>query len=110
MNKLVFYYIFKIKFFIKVPQQKFLKSMSSSEQSKTETGCDFIDIKIIEVFNYLSQASKFIWSVNSNNILQISSQIIEFITNSKISIQMALYLIDNLSQIRAKEIKLFSEL
>ncbi|EAX88921.1 hypothetical protein TVAG_269920 [Trichomonas vaginalis G3] len=84
--------------------------MSSSEMSRKETGCDFKDIKPIKAFEYPNQASKIIWSVDSNNILQTSSQIIELITNNKISTQMALYLIDIISQIRVKEIKLFSEL
>ena len=84
--------------------------MSSSEESRKETGCDFNDIKPIKVFEYPDQASKIIWGVDSNNILQTSSQIIELITNNKISTQMALYLIDIISQIRVKEIKLFSEL
>ncbi|EAY01557.1 hypothetical protein TVAG_217950 [Trichomonas vaginalis G3] len=83
--------------------------MSSSE-SPNEIGCDFKDIKPIKVFEYPSQASKIILGVDSNNILQISSQIIELITNNKISIQMALYLINVFSQIRVKEIKLYTEL
>ncbi|EAY18493.1 hypothetical protein TVAG_083460 [Trichomonas vaginalis G3] len=84
--------------------------MTSSEQSKNETGCYFSDIKPIEIFKYPSQASNIIWSVNSNNMLQISSQIIELITNNKIPIQMSLNLIDVISQIRVKDIKLFAEL
>ncbi|EAX83432.1 hypothetical protein TVAG_466540 [Trichomonas vaginalis G3] len=84
--------------------------MSSSEQSNNETECDFSDIKPIEAFEYPNQASKMIWRVNSDNILQISSQIIEFITNNKISIQMALHLIDIFSQPRDKDIKLLAEL
>ncbi|EAX94002.1 hypothetical protein TVAG_356490 [Trichomonas vaginalis G3] len=84
--------------------------MSSSEQSKNENRCDFGDIKPIKEFEYPNQASKIIWDVNSINILQVSSQIIEFITNNKISIQMAVYLIDIFSQIRVKDIKLFTEL
>ncbi|EAX93306.1 hypothetical protein TVAG_277110 [Trichomonas vaginalis G3] len=82
----------------------------SSEQSKNKNECDFGDIKPIKEFEYPNQASKIIWGVNSNNTLQISSQIIEFITNNKISIQMAVYLIDVFSQIRVKDIKLFTEL
>ncbi|EAX89962.1 hypothetical protein TVAG_124420 [Trichomonas vaginalis G3] len=84
--------------------------MSSSEQTKNEVGCDFNDIKPIEIFEYPSQASKHIWNLNSNNILQTSSQIIEFIKSNKIPIQMTLYLIDIFSQIREKDIKLFTEL
>ncbi|EAY04750.1 hypothetical protein TVAG_288920 [Trichomonas vaginalis G3] len=84
--------------------------MSSSEQSKNETGCGFSDVKPLEVFEYPSQASKIIWSVNSENIIQISSQIIELITNNKIPIQMATYLIDTFSQMRVKDIKIFTEL
>ncbi|EAX89502.1 hypothetical protein TVAG_324810 [Trichomonas vaginalis G3] len=84
--------------------------MSSSEQSKNENVCYFGDIKPIKEFEYPNQASKIIWGVNSNNILQISSQIIELITNNKISIQMAVYLIDIFSQIRVEDLKLFTEL
>ena len=84
--------------------------MFSSEQPTNENECNYSDLKPIKVFEYLDQASKTIWGVNSNNILQISSQIIEFITNNKISIQMAVYLIDIFSQIRVKDIKLFTEL
>ncbi|EAY02080.1 hypothetical protein TVAG_485150 [Trichomonas vaginalis G3] len=84
--------------------------MSSFEQSRNEIGCVFRDIKPIEVFEYPNQASKIIWSVNSNNILQISSQIIEFITNNKISIQMSLRLIDGISLVRVKDIKILTEL
>ncbi|EAX91555.1 hypothetical protein TVAG_410680 [Trichomonas vaginalis G3] len=84
--------------------------MSSSEQTKNEVGCDFNDIKPIEIFEYPSQASKHIWNLNSNNILQTSSQIIEFIKSNKIPIQMTLHMIDIFSQIREKDIKLFTEL
>ncbi|EAY00676.1 hypothetical protein TVAG_208680 [Trichomonas vaginalis G3] len=84
--------------------------MSNSEQSKNENWCIYNDLKPNKVFEYPDQVSKIIWGLNSNNIIQISSQIIEFITIHKINIQMALYLIDVFSQIRVKEIKLFSEL
>ncbi|EAY10808.1 hypothetical protein TVAG_258100 [Trichomonas vaginalis G3] len=84
--------------------------MSSSEQPKNENLCIYNELKPIKVFEYPDQASKIIWSVNSNNIIQISSQIVELITTHKMSIQMAFYLIDIFSQIRVKEIKLFSEL
>ncbi|EAX88366.1 hypothetical protein TVAG_408860 [Trichomonas vaginalis G3] len=84
--------------------------MSSSLQPGNKIECYFSDIKPIEVFKYPSQASRIIWGVNSNNILQSSLQILDFIKTSKIPIQMALYLIDIFSQIRVKEIKLFSEL
>ncbi|EAY14435.1 hypothetical protein TVAG_426280 [Trichomonas vaginalis G3] len=84
--------------------------MLSSEQSNNETEFDFSDIKPTEAFEYLNQASKKIWSINSNNILHISSQIIELITNNKISIQMSLHLIDIISQLRDKDIKLLAEL
>ncbi|KAI5491662.1 protein ubiquitination, partial [Trichomonas vaginalis G3] len=84
--------------------------MSSSEQPKNVNWCISNDLKPIKVFEYPDQASKIIWGVNSNNIIQISSQIIELTTTHKISIQMALYLIDIFSQILVKEIKLFSEL
>ena len=59
---------------------------------------------------YPSQASKLIWNVNSDNILQTSSQIIEFIKSNKIPIQMTLHMIDIFPQIREKDIKLFTEL
>ncbi|EAY01406.1 hypothetical protein TVAG_230100 [Trichomonas vaginalis G3] len=81
--------------------------MSSSKQLKNENLCIYNDFKPINVFECPDQASKIIWSVNSNNIKQISSQIIELITTHKITIQMALRLIDIFSQIRDKEIKLF---
>ncbi|EAY07741.1 hypothetical protein TVAG_118220 [Trichomonas vaginalis G3] len=84
--------------------------MLSSEQSNNETEFNFSDIKTIEAFEYPNQASKKIWSINSNNILHISSQIIELITNNKISIQLSLHLIDIISQLRDKDIKLFAEL
>ncbi|EAX98807.1 hypothetical protein TVAG_479790 [Trichomonas vaginalis G3] len=84
--------------------------MFSSEQPKNENECNYSDLKPIKVFEYLDQASKTIWGVNSNNILQISSQIIELITTHKIHFKSALYLIDIFSQIRFREIKLFSEL
>ena len=77
--------------------------MSSSEQPKNENWCTYSDLKPIKVFEYPDQASKIIWRVNPNNILQISSQIIELITADKITIQMAFYLIDIISQIRVKD-------
>ncbi|EAX81052.1 hypothetical protein TVAG_305070 [Trichomonas vaginalis G3] len=83
--------------------------MSSSEP-KNENWRNYSDLKPINVFEYPDQASKIIWGINCNNIIQISSQIIELITTHKIPIQMALYFIDIFSQIRIKEIKLFSEL
>ncbi|EAY22590.1 hypothetical protein TVAG_036150 [Trichomonas vaginalis G3] len=84
--------------------------MSHSDQPKNENGCDFSHLKPSEVFEYPSQASKIIWGVNSNNISEVSSQIIEFITTSKITIQMAIHLIATFSLIREKDIKLFAEL
>ncbi|EAX88698.1 hypothetical protein TVAG_294040 [Trichomonas vaginalis G3] len=84
--------------------------MSSSEQPKHENWGNYSDHKLIKVFEYPDQASKIIYDVNSNNIIQISSQIIELITTHKMSIQITLYLIDIISQIRVKKIKLFSEL
>ncbi|EAY00408.1 hypothetical protein TVAG_114120 [Trichomonas vaginalis G3] len=84
--------------------------MSSSEQPKNENWCIYSDLKPIKVFEYPDQATKIIWVVNPNNILQISSQIIELITTYKITLQMALYLIDVISKIRVKNIKLFTEL
>ncbi|EAY11052.1 hypothetical protein TVAG_044760 [Trichomonas vaginalis G3] len=84
--------------------------MTSSEQPKNENWFNCCGLKPINVFKYPSQASKIIWGVNYNNILQTSSQIIELIKSNKIPIQMTLNLIDIFSQIRDKEIKLFSEL
>ena len=84
--------------------------MTTFEQPTNESECDFGNIKPIEVFKYPSQASKIIWGVNSNNILQSSSQIIDFIKNVKTSIQMVISLIDIFSQIRVKEVRLYSEL
>ena len=72
----------------------FFHIMTSSEALTKEIECDFSDLKPIEIFEYPSQASKLIWDVNSNNILQTTSQIIDFIKNNRISIQMALYLIN----------------
>ena len=86
------------------------KIMSSSDQPPNENEYGFRDTDAIEVFEYPNQASKLIWSVDSNNILQISWQIIEFIKTNKITIQIALCLIDNFSQIRVKDIKIFTEL
>ncbi|EAY04589.1 hypothetical protein TVAG_233250 [Trichomonas vaginalis G3] len=51
-----------------------------------------------------------IWEVNSNNILEFSSQIIVLIKTGKISIKMILYLIDSFSKIRNKDIVLFADL
>ncbi|EAY04172.1 hypothetical protein TVAG_009800 [Trichomonas vaginalis G3] len=84
--------------------------MTSSGQPKNENWSNYCDLKPNKVFEYPDQASKMIWGVNSNNNIQLSSQIIELITTNKITIQMALHLIDVFSQIRDKEIKLFSEL
>ncbi|EAY13128.1 hypothetical protein TVAG_444110 [Trichomonas vaginalis G3] len=84
--------------------------MSSSGASKSEINQDFSNITPVEEFKYPNQASKMIWQVNSNNILQISSQIIELIKANKINIEMAFYLIDVFSEIREKDIKLFAEL
>ncbi|EAY17209.1 hypothetical protein TVAG_291610 [Trichomonas vaginalis G3] len=79
-------------------------------RSNHAIGCDFSHLKPNEVFEYPDQASKIIWGVNSKNITQVTSQIIELITTSKISIQIALNLIDVFSSIRHKDIKLFTEL
>ena len=56
------------------------------------------------------RASKMIQDINHNNILQLSSQIIDLIKNNKIPIKMALYLIDNFSKIRIADLELFAEL
>ncbi|EAY04329.1 hypothetical protein TVAG_069780 [Trichomonas vaginalis G3] len=84
--------------------------MPKSKRSVNATECDFNDMKPIEVFKYPSQTSKIICDVNTNNLLQISSQIIDLVKTNKVTIQMVLYLIDAFSQIRVKEVKLFTEL
>ncbi|EAX94523.1 hypothetical protein TVAG_429650 [Trichomonas vaginalis G3] len=84
--------------------------MSSSEQPKNENVCIYSDLKPIKVFEHPDQVSKFIWGVNSNNVIQIYSQIVELITAHKIIIEMVLHMIDIFSQIHVKDIKLFSEL
>ncbi|EAY14760.1 hypothetical protein TVAG_038680 [Trichomonas vaginalis G3] len=84
--------------------------MLDSQVPSNENYTDFKNIKPMEIFNYPNQVSKIIWGINSNNILQISSQVMDFIKEIKIPIQMALYLIDVFSSIREKEIKLFEEL
>ncbi|EAX78909.1 hypothetical protein TVAG_537920 [Trichomonas vaginalis G3] len=84
--------------------------MSSSGQLTNESEYEFNNLTPIEVFKYPSQASKIIWEVNSNNILESSSQIIDLIKSNKIKIHTAIYLIDNFSEIRDKDIKLFAEL
>ncbi|EAY11313.1 hypothetical protein TVAG_344070 [Trichomonas vaginalis G3] len=84
--------------------------MTSSEQPKKENWFNYSDLKPIKVFEYPDQAAKIIFGVNSKNIEQITSQIMELITTHKISIKMALYLIDISSQILVKKTKLFAEL
>ncbi|EAY01437.1 hypothetical protein TVAG_490250 [Trichomonas vaginalis G3] len=84
--------------------------MLSSEPLTKESEYDFSNFKPIEIFTYPNQVSKTIWNFNSNNILQTTSQIIDLINNNKVPIQMVLYLIDNISKSRAKEIELFAEL
>ncbi|EAX87111.1 hypothetical protein TVAG_254650 [Trichomonas vaginalis G3] len=84
--------------------------MSGSTQPANEIECSFCNIKLIDAFEYPSQASKLIWDVNSENILQASSQIIDFINTNKIPIKMAIYLIDIISQLREKNIKLLADL
>ncbi|EAX99561.1 hypothetical protein TVAG_104420 [Trichomonas vaginalis G3] len=84
--------------------------MSDSEQLSAGLDQDISDIKPAEAFVIPSQASKTIWDVNANNILQISSQIISLIKNNKISIQMVLHLIDVFSILRVKNIQYYAEL
>ena len=84
--------------------------MSSSESPKTEIKQDFSDITPNDVFKYPNEASKIIWQVNSSNILQSSSKIIDLINSNKITVEMAFYLISFISKLRAKDIKLFAEL
>ncbi|EAY01448.1 hypothetical protein TVAG_490360 [Trichomonas vaginalis G3] len=83
--------------------------MSGSEKQTNEIECNFMDLKPIEVLKYPSQASHIIWYLDSNYILQESTKIVDFINENKISVQMAIYLIDIFSQIRVKDIKLFTE-
>ncbi|EAX92128.1 hypothetical protein TVAG_224900 [Trichomonas vaginalis G3] len=83
--------------------------MTSSEQHSHENELNFMGLQPTEVFKYPDQASKTIWSVNSNNLLQVSSEIIDLIKNNKISVQLAFYLIDIFSTIRVKDIETFSE-
>ena len=71
--------------------------MSSLEQLKNENWCNYRGLKPNKVFECPDQASKMIWGVNSNNIIQLSSQIIKLITTNKITIQMALRLNSYLS-------------
>ena len=61
--------------------------MTSSKQEPIENNIDFSDLKPIEVFKYHSNASKLIYEVNYNNISEHSSQIIDLIRTSKISIK-----------------------
>ncbi|EAX92610.1 hypothetical protein TVAG_178870 [Trichomonas vaginalis G3] len=84
--------------------------MSSPELVASEEYQDLSNNKPNETFEYPDQATKAILGVNSSNILEISSQIIEFIKTNKISIQMTLYLIDSFSKIRLKNIEFFAEL
>ncbi|KAI5503252.1 spectrin binding [Trichomonas vaginalis G3] len=83
--------------------------MSSTKQPVNEGECNFSSLKPIEPFKYPSQASKIISEVNSNNILTSSAEIIDLIKTNKISINMAIYLISAFSEIREKDINLFSE-
>ena len=84
--------------------------MSVSGQPAIKDEMSFSDIKPIKLFEYLSQVSKIIWDVNSNNILQSSSQIIDLIKTNKISGQTALRIIDTFSTMLVKKIGLFAEL
>ncbi|EAY17332.1 hypothetical protein TVAG_266950 [Trichomonas vaginalis G3] len=71
---------------------------------------DFSNAELLDIFVIPNQASKIIWDVNSNNIKQISSQIICLVKNNKINIQMIHYLIDKFSEMREKDIEIFAEL
>ena len=82
--------------------------MSSSEQE--ESYMNLSNIELIEEIKYPDRASKIIWSINSNNILQVSSEIIELIQNNKITVQMVRNLLEKISYIRRKDINLFAEL
>ncbi|EAY03764.1 hypothetical protein TVAG_072570 [Trichomonas vaginalis G3] len=67
------------------------------------------NIQPITVLEYPDQASKIIWSVTPNNISISSSQIKNLIKTNKISADLAFRLIDIASQIRVKDIKLFTD-
>ena len=70
---------------------------------------NFTDMKPFKCLEYPNQVSKIIWEINSNNILQSSIEIIDYIKSNKISVQLTLHLISAVSEIRIKEISLFAE-
>ncbi|EAY22443.1 hypothetical protein TVAG_379220 [Trichomonas vaginalis G3] len=70
----------------------------------------FLEPKPIEVFEYPNQVSKIIWDINPSNLAESSSQIVNLITGKKISIQMVLFLIDNISTLRVKYISSYTGL
>ena len=84
--------------------------MMASVQSDIEINLNFREIELIEILEYPNKASEIIFSINSNNLFESSMQIIDFIKNNKISVQMALNLIDIFSEIRVKDISLFVEI
>ena len=83
--------------------------MSCSEQTSIEDFNDFNNINPIDVFEYPCKASKIIWDINSNNVLQQSLQIIELIKSNKIPINMVFHLVDIYSNLRWKDIGNFGE-
>ena len=66
-------------------------------------------IRPITVLEYPDQASKVIWSVTPKKFSISLSQIKDLIKTDKISVDMAFRLIDTASQIRVKDIKLFTD-
>ncbi|EAY18632.1 hypothetical protein TVAG_062370 [Trichomonas vaginalis G3] len=84
--------------------------MTSIYYTDSKYYLDFSNRKPIEVLKYPDQASKVIFGVSPTNIIQTSSQTIELIKNKKITIQMAIHLIQIFSKIRPKKIQLFAEL
>lgn len=83
--------------------------MSCSEEAAIDDFNDFSNINPIDVFEYPCKASKLIWDINSNNVLQQSLQIIELIKSNKISIQMVFHLVDIYSRLRYKDVVNFAD-
>lgn len=88
----------------------FGRNMANSEQKTIEKGIEFSDEKLIDIFEYPNLASKLIWQINSKNLLDITSQLIDLIKQEKISLKMALYLIDSTSKRRVKCIESYADL
>ncbi|EAX89846.1 hypothetical protein TVAG_448770 [Trichomonas vaginalis G3] len=65
--------------------------------------------KPLEVFEYPIQASNIIWEVDSSNLAESMTKIINLIKDKKIPVQMALYLIDCTSVLKRKLIAEYTE-